>query len=134
MTRVATGRDFQSLVMGSTSATGTGSSAPANYMALSANATAVADSDTALTGEITTAGGGLIRKQATYAHTTGASNYTLTATFTANGTDSLPVTIAKMAILNAASSGTMVFATLISPTVTLSVSGDAITVTETVSI
>lgn len=132
--RVATGRDFQSLVMGSTAATGTGSSAPANWIAISANATAPADTDVALTGEIATAGGGLVRKQAVYAHTAGASNYTLTATFTANGTDALPVTIAKMAVLNAASAGTMVFETLVSPTVTLSVVGDALTITETVSI
>jgi hypothetical protein len=64
--------------------------APAAYMALANNATAVAPAatDTALTGEITTASGGLIRKLATYAHTAasgGAGTTTLTKTWTANG-------------------------------------------------
>jgi hypothetical protein len=107
--------------------------AAANYMALTANSTAPAGSDTTLTGEITTGGGGLIRAQATYAHTTGQATATLTKTFTANGSDSLPVTIAKIGILNASSSGTLVHATLLSATATLSASGDQLTVTETVT-
>lgn len=132
--RVASGRDFQALVMGSTAATGTGASAPANYIAISANNVAPADGDVALTGEINAAGGGLNRKQAVYGHTAGASNYTLTATFTANASDALPVIIAKMAVLNAAAAGTMVFETLVTPAVTLNNPGDALTITETVSL
>lgn len=105
-----------------------------NYMAVTANSTAPAAADTTLTGEITTAGGGLVRKQATYAHTNGTSTATLTATYTANGSDVLPVTLAKIGILNASSSGTLGFETLLSATATLSASGDQVTVTDTVTI
>lgn len=134
MTRNAAGRDFQSLVMGGAS-NGTGTSAPMKYMALSADAGAPSDSATTLTGEITTGGGGLIRKAATYGHTPGASNYTQTAVFTANGSDALPVTVAKMAMFNAAAAGTMGFESLLTPgTATLNAVGDQLTVTDTVSI
>lgn len=113
----------------------TGTQAAAiNYLALTANATAPSASDTTLTAEIATGGGGLIRAQATYAHTGGTATATLTKTFTANGSDALPVTVAKMGAFNASSSGTMGFETLISPTATISASGDALTLTETVTI
>jgi hypothetical protein len=124
------GADFQATQMaGSASA-----SAVAKWMALTANATAESATDTTLTAEIATAGGGLIRQSATYAHTTGATSYTLTGTFTANGSDALPVTIAKMAVFTASASGTMVFEKLLTTTATLSLSGDSLVVTETVSI
>jgi hypothetical protein len=58
--------------------------------------------DTTLTGEIATAGGGLVRAQATYAHTAGTNTSTLTKTFTANASDALPVTVAKIGVFNAA--------------------------------
>jgi hypothetical protein len=108
--------------------------AAANYIALTANSTAPAAGDTTLTGEITTAGGGLVRAQATPAHTNGTSTYTLTKTFTANGSDALPVTIAKIGVFNDASVGTMMFETLLNTTATISASGDALTVTETVTL
>lgn len=104
-----------------------------NYLALTANTTAPAAGDTTLTGEIATAGGGLIRKQATYAHTNGTSTATLTATFTANGSDALPVTIGKVGAFNASSAGTMGLETLLSPTATISASGDNTTVTSTIT-
>lgn len=110
--------------------------APVFYMALTANATAVSNSDTALTAEIATAGGGLIRQAAAYAHTTGANTYTLTGTYTANGSDSLPVTIAKVGTFDAATQsagGTMLHETLLSTTATLSAVGDQLTVTQTVT-
>jgi hypothetical protein len=107
--------------------------APAWYQAITANSTNPASGDTTLSGEITTSGGGLVRKLATYAHTTGAASYTLTGVFTANGSDSLPVTIAKMGTFNSIASGRMVFETLVSPTATLSASGDALTLTQTIS-
>jgi hypothetical protein len=107
--------------------------APAFFTALTANATAPAAGDTTLTAEITTAGGGLIRKLSTYAHTGGAASYTLTTTFTANGTDALPVTIAKVGVFNSISAGTMLYETLLSATATLSASGDALTTTHTVT-
>lgn len=123
------GRD---LALAATYGTGT-QPAAATYIALTANATAASATDTTLTAEITTAGGGLLRAQATYAHTTGTATATLTKTFTANGSDSLPVTLAKIGVFNAASSGTMADETLLSATATLSASGDAVTITETIT-
>lgn len=105
--------------------------AACNYLALTANATAPAAGDTTLTAEIATGGGGLIRAQAAYAHTTGQSTFTLSKTFTANGSDALPVVVAKIGVFNAASTGTMGFETLLSTTATVSASGDALTVTDT---
>lgn len=105
-----------------------------NYIGLTANSTAPAPGNTTLAGEITTPGGALVRAQAVFAHTTGTSTYTLTKTFTTNGTDALPVTIAKIGIFNAASSGTLGFETLLSSTATLSAPGDALTVTDTVTV
>lgn len=104
-----------------------------NYIALTANSTAPAAGDTTLTAEIATAGGGLVRAQATYAHTAGTNTSTLTKTFTANGSDLLPVTVAKIGVFNASSSGTMGYETPLSATATLSASGDSVTVTETVT-
>jgi hypothetical protein len=129
---VNSGIDFQAAQMGGTPG------AAAVYIGLTANATAPAAADTTLTAEITTAGGGLIRGAvaATYSHSTGVASYTLVKTFTANGTDALPVTIAKIGVFTAATSGgTMVFETLLTPsTATLSASGDSLQVTESVSL
>jgi hypothetical protein len=125
------GKDFVAGALGDRSGS---RPAAADYLALTANNTSPAAGDTALTGEITTAGGGLIRAQATYAHTTGASTYTLTKAFTANGTDSLPVTVAKIGVFNAGSSGAMPWSSLLSPTAQFSASGDATTITETITI
>lgn len=109
--------------------------APSWYTAITANTTGPAGGDTALTGEITTAGGGLIKKLSTYAHTGGTNTYTLTTVFTANGTDSLPVTIGKIGVFNSivATTGRLLFTTLVSPTATLSASGDQLTLTQTVT-
>jgi hypothetical protein len=104
-----------------------------NYGALSASTAAESAANTTLPSEITTAGGGLLRKQMTYAHTTGTSTATLTATWTANGSDSLPVTIAKFGALNASSSGTLGYEKNLSSTATLTTSGDAITITFTLT-
>lgn len=104
-----------------------------NYMAVTADATAAAATDTTLAGEIATAGGGLLRAQATYAHTAGTNTTTLTKTFTANGTDALPVTIAKIGVFNAATVGTMGYETALNATATLTTSGDSVTITETVT-
>jgi len=107
--------------------------AAADYMAVTANSTAPSATDTTLTGEITTAGGGLVRKQATYAHTVGAATSTLTATFTANGSDTLPVTLNKIGIFNASSAGAMPFTSLLTPAAALNSVGDAVTITETIT-
>lgn len=127
--RTNAGVDFCAAQLGSTSPGGNG----ANYVALTANAVAASASDTTLTAEITTASGGLVRKQGTYAHTTAATSYTVTAAFTANGSDALPVTVNKVGVLTAASVGTLVFEDVITAA-TLNASGDQLTVTQTVSI
>lgn len=102
------------------------------YIGLTATSTAPSASDTSLTGQITTASGGLVAASATYAHTSGTSTATLTKTFTANGSDSLPVTIAQVGLRNASGTGgTFHSRTLLSSTATLSASGDALTVTWT---
>jgi len=125
------GRDMVASALGDRSGS---RAAAADYLALTANSTSPAAGDTSLTSEIATASGGLIRAQATYAHTGGTATYTLTKTFTANGNDSLPVTIAKVGVFNASSSGTLVWSTLLGTTATISASGDALTVTETITI
>lgn len=103
------------------------------YMGLTTNATAAGATDISLSEELS--GSGWTRAQCTYAHTTGASTYTLTKTFTS--ADATPRTINKMAIFNALSNaGTaaqMIFESAITSPPTL-VSGDTITVTETVTI
>lgn len=125
------GKDMVASALGDRS----GSRAAAgDYLALTANSTSPAAGDTTLTAEIATASGGLIRAQATYAHTGGTSTYTLTKTFTANGNDALPVTVAKVGVFNAASAGTLVWETLLGTTATISASGDSLTVTETITI
>lgn len=106
----------------------------ATWIALTANSTAPAATDTVLTGEIATASGGLVRAQGTYAHTTATTTYTLTKTFTANGSDVLPVTVAKAGCFTAASVGTMAAETLVSPTATFSASGDAMPLTWTFTV
>lgn len=125
------GKDFVAGALGDRSGS---RPAAADYLALTANATAPSAGDTSLTAEIATASGGLIRKQATYAHTGGAATYTLTATFTANGSDSLPVTVAKIGVFNASSSGSMPWTSLLSTTAPVSAVGDALTITETITI
>lgn len=110
--------------------------APAAFMALTANSGAPASGDTSLSGEITTAGGGLIRKVCSFAHTNGTNTYTEAATFTANGSDSLPVTLAKVGMFPTltGATGIMVFETLMSATATLSAVGDSVTNTQTVTV
>lgn len=129
--RTSAGADHQAAVMASTSA----QPAAANYIGLTANSTTPASGDTTLTGEFSTAGGGLLRKQATYSHTAGTSSYTLAATFTMNSTDGTNATPAKIGVFNAATagSGTMVFETAI-PSPPTMVPGDQLTLTETVNI
>ncbi len=134
MTRTAVGRDFQSDVMGNSLANGTGNYAPACYMAVSADSSAIAGTETTVPGEIATPGGGLVRGIASFGHTSGASTYTLTKTFTANSTDNFPVTLNKVGILNAAAAGRLVFLTAVPTPPTLNVAGDAATITDTVSL
>jgi hypothetical protein len=134
--RTNAGADFQARVMGDsqnvsavTGTVGTGGFRPADYIALTENNVAPAATDTVLTGELTL--GGLGRALATWAHTTGATSYTLTKTFTSS--DATARTINKVGIFNASTAGTLVFETAVPSPPTIQ-SGDQLTITETVSI
>ena len=111
-------------------------SSPAQFGALSPTSITPALGDTTLSGEITTSSGGLIRKIATWAHTAGAASYTQTLVYTANGSDSLPVTVQSGALFDTivvGNSTSMMFEDSVSPTATLSASGDQLTLTFTVT-
>lgn len=109
--------------------------AAANYVAQTENNTAEANTNTTLAEEITTASGGLIRKQAAYAHTTKTLTAELKVTFTANGSDSLPSTVNKVGYFNkSVSGGTMVLEDKLSSSVTYKVSGDNATITNTITL
>lgn len=100
-----------------------------NYIALTENSSAPIATNTSLAGELNAAGGGLNRKQATYAHTNGTNVATLSTTFTKNASDggaSDTRTIAKAGLENAAAGGTHGYETLVTPTAPL-VSGDTMT-------
>lgn len=111
-------------------------------LATGANAAAVGDHTLATNGnaEITTAGGGLVRKIAPYAQTSGVATraFTLTPVFTANSSDSLPVIVtgiglfASMVVTFGGAGGPMKFETPMNASATLSTSGDQLTVTDTV--
>ncbi len=111
--RTNAGTDHQSRTSYDTASTGTGTYAALNYIALTANSTTPALGDTTLAGEITTAGGGLVRAQAAYAHTNGTNTAVLTKTFTINASDTSPTTPAKAGLFNASSVGTLGYSTLI---------------------
>lgn len=123
--RTNAGTDWLSGIMGNATATNM------THMALSATSGESA-AHTSLAGEIATASGGLIRKAFTYAHTNGTSTWTATATFTANGNDSLPVSVVQLAIFNASSSGTMGFEKIVT-SATFTTTGDAVTYTYTIT-
>lgn len=111
--------------------------APAMFMVLTGNVTAPGPTDTTLTGEITTAGSGMLRKLATYAYTAPATSYTMAATFTYTSTDQTAgsVSFQKMGMFDTAtpgSAGIMQFETPFTQA-TLTATGDAVTVTQTVS-
>lgn len=113
------------------------SAGPSIFCGISATGGAVAGTETTLAGEITTAGGGLIAKIVPVAHSAGSTSATLTPVFTANGTDSLPVTIAKArfgsSILAAFAMGQR-YQDLLGTTAVLSLSGDQLTLTDTITL
>lgn len=107
--------------------------AAADQMALTADTAVPATTDTVLASEIATASGGLIRAQATFAKSS-TKVFTLTKVFTSNGSDVLPVVVAKFGVFNAAvSGGTLAFEFKFAAAATLSAIGDSVTVTETVT-
>ena len=114
--------------------------APAWFMGLSASVTSLAapSTNTSLPGEITTSGGGLARKICPWAHSATTNTYTLTPVFTVNGSDSVPVTIGSVGVFNSMvvsdmGSEPMLFNTLLGTTATLSLSGDQLTLVQTVT-
>ncbi len=127
--RTNAGGDWQSRVLGDTASTGTGLYASATYVALTESATAPAPGDTVLVGELVAEG--LARAQGAYAHTVGASSYTISKTFTK--TEGVVRTVAKAALLNAIAAGTMAFENLVTPVAVMDVS-DQLALTWTVSI
>jgi hypothetical protein len=105
---------------------------PSVYVGLSTSTATPAAGDTTLASEITTSGGGLIRKIGSVTHTAGAATVLNTAVFTANGSDSLPVTVGKAGLSQSITSGySNSYQTLVSPTATLSASGDQLTLSWT---
>lgn len=120
------GKDFQSLQMFSTTPGANG----ANYVALTANATAPSAADTSLAGEFAAASGGLNRAQGTYAHTVGTGTTTITKTHTANANDGASNQVNKAGLLTAAGGGTLVLETL-EPNPPTLVPGDSVTNTWT---
>ena len=125
--RVTSGLDWQANILGNTSSNGTGAYAPATYIAVTADGTTPSASDTALSGEVVS--GSLVRAQATYSHTPGATYYTRTHTFVSDQT----ILLKKIATFNDPSSGTMFTETLLDVPRQL-YSGDSITITETVNL
>lgn len=121
--RTTVGADWQADVMGNST-----QPASARWIALTTNATAPSAGSTTLTGEITS--GGLSRAAGTYSHTGGTTNYKITHTFTATDAHT---NVQKAGLFNAASTGTLVFETLLSSSVTLA-DNDTLTIEWTVNI
>jgi hypothetical protein len=106
---------------------GTSDMRPADYIALSPNGDSPAAGNTVLPNEITV--GDLARAQGVYAHTNGTASYTVTKTFTSDQS----ITVLKLGILNDASTGTLVFETLLNSAAVLD-PGDQVLITETVTL
>lgn len=111
--------------------------APAMFMAITTNSTAPAPGDTVLTGESTTAGSGMLRKLATYGHTLGTTSLTLAATYTYTSTDNgTSLAFDKIGTFDTGtpgSAGIMQFESTFTAA-TLTATGDAVTITDTVSL
>lgn len=101
------------------------------FMALSTNASAASASDTTLTSEVTTNGGG--RALATYAHTQGQATFTLSKAFSITGTITAIHKMGLFCALSSAGADPMVFETVLNADATV-VNGDTLTVTDTVTI
>jgi hypothetical protein len=102
----------------------------AYFIGLTTDTGSPAAGDTALTSEITT--NGLARKAGTYAHTPGATSYTVAATWTASGTHTA-VHKAGLFTGGPGLGGVMAFVSNLNADATLA-SGDQLTVTWTVNI
>lgn len=125
--RTHAGRDHQARVVADSSSDGTGAYAPASWMAVSASTSPPDPVETGLTGEITS--GPMARAQGVYAHTTGSNVFTVTRQIVSDRT----VTLAKVALFNAETGGTMAYVDLLAQTADLH-SGDQVQVTYAVNI
>lgn len=125
--RTNAGRDWQARVMADTASTGTGSYAPANWMALSSSDAPPTEVSTTLPGEET--GGTLARAQASYAHTNGTATYTLIKTFTSDRI----VTVYGYGVFTASTGGTLFSHAEFDEGVPLKV-GDTVQVIDTISL
>lgn len=123
--RTADGRDLNARVLSDPGSNGTGSYAPACYLALSPDTAAPDPSHHSLPSEIVS--GTLVRALGAYAHTTGTNVYTVTKTFTSDQS----VTVAKLGLYNAA--GVLAFETLLNAPAVLKV-GDQVSITEVVTL
>jgi hypothetical protein len=102
----------------------------ANYLALSTDATAPSVTDTVLSSEL--AVNGLNRVQVgAPTHVAGSSSTTISNTFTYTG--SVSTVVAKAALFNAASVGSMVLETLLASTATVNSNGDQVVINWTVN-
>jgi hypothetical protein len=105
----------------------TGAPACANggiYIALTADSTAPSATDTTCASEQTT--NGLSRALGTYTHTTGTNTHKISNTFTY--TASSTVTINKVCMFDASSSGNLFAETLLSAGASVAANGDQITI------
>jgi hypothetical protein len=100
----------------------------ARYIGLTTDTGGPATGDTTLTSEITT--NGLGRALATFAHTPGATTFTLAKTFTASGTHTAVHKAGLFTAENSTAAGILVAATNLNADATLA-SGDSIAVTWT---
>lgn len=123
--RTKAGRDWQAKVMADTASTGTGTYHAANYLGVTEDDTDPDDDNTSLAGEISS--GTLTRGQATFAHTTGASSYTLTRTLTSDDN----YTLRKLGVFTLVSGGVIVFESRLNE-IAVMAPGDQIQLTSTV--
>lgn len=108
---------------------GAGGIASIRFMGLTTNASAAAAADTTLTSEITT--NGLQRALATYAHTMGATTFTLSKVFSPTGTFTAVQKMGLFTTIAQAGADPMIFEDTFS-SVNL-ISGDSLTVTDTIT-
>lgn len=90
------------------------------YLALTADATDPAATDTTLAGELTA--NGLARAAVTVSHTTGANSWTFSDTFTYSGSSTQIVN--KIALFDAASGGNMLTEDIVAAS-SFNISGDS---------
>jgi hypothetical protein len=107
---------------------------PARWLALSNTSTSgtpIVATDTTLPGELSS--NGLSRQYSTtQTHTTGANTYTISTTWTVTGGTT---TVERVGVFDAANGGRLVFQTAIADgTEPIVLSGDSLTVTETVQV